>query len=101
MADINIDEAKAKIWIGDVESEIDNVEKLIKKINGAVSEAAGEDDTIMQGIYKVGTTMEETWTVMCDGLKEATVQINNALTKIFTQAQEVLEDIDTLKNKIR
>ena len=100
MADISIDEAKAKIWMDDVRNEINAVEAILKKVNGALTTVAGDDDSIMQGIYKVGTTMESVWTSMCNGFKSAHSILEEALTKLVSSAQNVIDDADTLKNSI-
>jgi len=100
MADISIDEAKAKIWMEDVNSELAAVESILKKVNGALTTVAGSDDSIMNGIYKVGTTMESAWNTMCTNFKSAQSKLAEAISKIVSSAQNVINDADALKYKI-
>lgn len=101
MADISIDEGKAKIWLLEVKHELDAVEALLKKVNSVNSDPAGSDDTIMNNIYTFSTTVETAWNSMCSGFKSAQDKIEEAITAIIKQATSVIDDVDTLKSKIR
>lgn len=100
MADISIDEAKAKIWMDDVNSELNAVESILRKVNGALTTVAGSDDSIMNGIYKVGVAMENAWTIMCNNFKSAQSKVAEAISKIVVSAQNVIDDADALRTKI-
>lgn len=100
MADISIDEAKAKIWMEDVNAELYAVEIILKNVNTSLTTVAGQDDTIMNGIYNVGKALESAWTTMTSNFKTAQNKIKQAITEIIASAQNVIDDIDVLKSKI-
>ncbi len=100
MADISIDEAKAKIWTDDVNAEIEAVRGILKDVNSSLTTVAGSEDKIMQGIYKIGTTMESVWNNMCNKFEESQGKLREALAKIGQAVQQVVDDADSLKNKI-
>lgn len=100
MPDISIDEAKAKQWIVDSTSEINAVEIILTNVASAVSTVAGSDDTIMEGIYKVGTKMESVWKKLCNAIKESSSYIEESITKIVAAGQEVIDETTGLGNKI-
>ena len=54
-ANISIDAEKAEIWVKDVEAEIEEVNGVLNRVTGVLTTVAGDDDTIMQGIYNYGT----------------------------------------------
>ena len=100
MMDISIDEAKAKIWMDDVNAEIEAVRNLLKQVNTANCTVAGSDDTIMDGIYNVGTALESSWTRMCNSFDEAQEKVAETISHISKTVINVLEDIDSIKSKI-
>lgn len=100
MADISIDEAKAKIWLDDVNAEIDAVEGILKKVNSSVTTPAGSDDSIMKGIEKIGVAMENAWTAMCNHFKQSQSKLKEAIDMIVRSAQTVIDDADSVKSKV-
>ena len=98
MADISIDEARAQAWLKDVKYELDAVEVVLKNVQTSLQTVAGEDDTIIQGIYKLGTGMEEKWTGMCQQFKETCVEIGEAIVNLSNTAVEIVSGFaDILK----
>ena len=100
MMDMSIDEAKAKIWIDDVNAEISAVRTLLRKVNNANSTIAGVDDSIMDGIYTVGTALESAWTKMCNSFDEAQSKLVEAVAKIGKTVSGVLENVDSVKARV-
>ena len=98
--DISIDEAKAKIWMDDVNSELSAVRALLKKVNMANAEVAGSDDTIMEGIYKVGVAMGNAWDKMCNIFDDAGSKIKEGLTKLDSTVQHVVQEVESVRAKI-
>lgn len=96
MADISIDEARAQAWLKDVKYELDAVEVVLKNVQTSLQTVVGEDDTIMQGIYKLGTGMEEKWTEMCNQFKETCVEVGEAIGMIAKTAVEVVEGFSSI-----
>jgi len=101
MADISIDEAKAKIWLDDVNAELEAVEGVLAKVTQSFTTPAGSGDSIMDGIYKVGTTMETTWNELCKGFKSAYNNIVESVKRLSEEAGKVIGDADTLKDRVR
>ena len=101
MADISIEEAKAKIWMDDVKNELVAVEAILKKVNSSLMTTAETDDSIMKGIYKVGTAMETAWSKMCGNFKNAQKNLSDAISKIVISVDSVVQDAEALKNTIQ
>ncbi len=101
MADISIEEARAKIWLMDVERELDAVQDVLDKVSKVLTTVVGSDDTIMQGLYKVGETMESVWGTLCKNFKEAHHNVSEAVKIVVGAAQDVVEDVEVLKGKIK
>ena len=91
MANISINQAQADAWLKNVKYEMDAVEAVLKNVHTALQEYPGKDDTIMQGIYKLGTGMEEKWTGMCNQFKETCVGLGKAIGLIAEAADNVVE----------
>ena len=98
--DISIDEAKAKIWMDDVNAELSDVRHLLKRVNTAVADVAGSDDTIMEGIYKVGVAMGNAWDKMCNIFDEAGSKIREGLSKMGSTVQHVVQEVESVRAKI-
>lgn len=101
MADISIEEARAKIWLMDVERELNSVQEVLDKVSKVLTTVAGSDDTIMQGLYKVGETMESVWGSLCKNFNEAHHNVSEAVKLVISTAQDVVDDVDVLKGKIK
>lgn len=91
MADISINQAAAESWLKDVKYELDQVELILKKVQTSLQNYPGKNDTIMQGIYKLGTGMEEKWTVMCNQFKETCVGVGKTIDLIAKTAEDVVD----------
>ena len=100
MSDISLEEARAKIWMDDVNSELEAVEAILKKVHSSLTTTAGSDDSIMNGIWKVGTAMENAWNTLCNNFKSAQSKMALGIAKLVATAQEVIDDADALKSKI-
>lgn len=98
--DISIDEARANTWIYDVETELDLVRTLMKKASTSITTPAGEDDTIMQGISKMGDQLNTVWTQACNVYEKATNLLKDALKAITKAGSEVMADLDSTKARI-
>lgn len=100
MPDISINEAKAKIWIDDVNHELEQVESILKKVNASLTTTAGSGDSIMEGIYKVGMAMETAWTAMCNNFKSAQELIKNAVDVLGKTGVTIIDEAEALRNKV-
>lgn len=100
MQSMSIDEAKAQQWIHEVNSEIELVEELLRKVNQVSTTSVVADDTIMQGIYNTCNILQESWNRMCDRVKKSTGIIQSAIKLVAPAVQEVIENLDKVKGKI-
>jgi archaellum component FlaC len=100
MADISIEQEKAKQWMADVKNELELVEALLKTVTAASTTVPGDDDVIMQGVEKTCETLTQFWNTMCEGFKSASSLLEEAINKIGQVADEVIEDINTVRGKI-
>ena len=100
MADISIEEAKAKVWLDDVNNELNEVEVILNKVNTCLTTVIGSDDTIMAGICNIGTAMENAWGNMCKAFKNVQGSVGKVLSQLFTTAQNVVDDADAIRAKI-
>ena len=96
---MSIDEARAKVWLDDVNHELQAVRALLKKVQTANTEVAGSDDTIMEGIYQVGVAMDNAWSQMCNIFDEVQEKLNSTIAKIREAVREKVEEITALKGK--
>ena len=97
--DLSIDEAKAKIWMDDVNSELSAVRALLKKVNTANSEVVDSDDTIMGGIYKVGVAMGNAWDKMCNIFDDVQDKVRGGIDKIGQTVSNVVEEVEAIRAK--
>ena len=100
MADLSIDEAKAKQWIQDVNDEINSVEAILQKVTAASVAIPGEDDSIMNGIEGLCKTLSSFWDNMCKGFRTAENKLEELVNLIGKTGQELMDDIGTLKARI-
>ena len=97
---MKIDEAKARIWIQDVEIELDAVEQIQKNVTEALMEIPEEQDDIFVGIVNTAQLLQGKWHTMCGGFKNATSHVKEAIDSIKQGVQDVVEDLSTLKGKL-
>ncbi len=100
MRDLSIDEARAKVWMEDVNQEIEEVEALLKQINRAASAIPGEDDVIMQNIESTCNVLTDFWNQMCNGFKSANKSLASIIENIGKAATNVVDDINSVKSRI-
>lgn len=98
-ADLSIDEARAQIWINDVNSELELVRGVLKKTNTAITTIPTEDDTIFQGIRKVGQTLGNVWDKVCNAFDQSKDFIGKAIQNAATAGQELAEGAQSLATK--
>lgn len=102
MADkIKLDEMRAKLWIQDVNTEIELVEGVLKKVTAAMTEVPGEDDPIYKGIKKIGNTLTEVWNNTIMTFKKSGSAIKDTIDKVSKAAQELAEEGENVNTKMR
>lgn len=100
MYDLNIDEARAKIWIDDVNNEITIVKDLLTKVSTVSTTTPQEEDDIMKGIASTCTTMRYFWDKMCDGFGKTINLLKDAVTNMVNATNQAVEDAKTVENKV-
>ena len=100
MVDISIDEAKAKIWLDDVNAELEAVERILSKVTQSFTSPAGNDDSIMDGIYKVGTTMETAWNELGKAFTSALSTLKEVVKRLVVEGSKVIDDASQLEKRV-
>lgn len=100
MADISIDEARARQWIEDVNVEIENVEAVLKRVAEVSTTVPGEDDVIMNSIESTCRALSDFWGTMCSGFKKASKSIANVVDTINNATEKILDDINSVHSRI-
>ena len=98
--DLNIDEARARIWIGDVENEIRIVKELLVKVSTASATTPEEEDDIMKGIATTCDTMRNFWEKMCEGFTGMVAKLVESIEKMSTATSDVVTDVTDVRNKV-
>lgn len=99
LADLSIDEARAQLWINDVENEIELVRGVLKKTETAIITIPTEDDTIFQGIRKAGQALENAWAKACNAYGDSKDFIRKAIQNATNAGRELAEGAQNLASK--
>ena len=99
MADIKIDEARAKIWISDVKNELELVETVLKNVTTSITTIPTDDDVIFKGIRKAGETLNNAWTKVCSVFKEVGNLVNDVVTRTTSTAEELHQEVESLNQR--
>ena len=98
--DLNIDEARARNWVADVENEISIVKDLLTKVSTASTTTPAEEDDIMKGIEQTCVTMRNFWDKMCSGFSGLIDNLKQAIEKMANSTNEVVGDVNEVRNKV-
>ena len=101
MADRNIDQAKAKAWVADVKTEIEEVNKILVEVGNVCKEMPNENDPIVQLIEQTGTFIDNAWKEAKNGFADAWDKIDAVVDGIGNAAKAVAEKIDGFAKSIR
>lgn len=96
MADIKIDEARAKVWVSDVQNELEIVERVLKNVTTSITTIPTDDDVIFQGIRKAGETLNNAWTKVCGVFKEVGRLVNDVVNRTTSTAEELHQSVETI-----
>lgn len=102
MADISFKEVEAKMWADDVDAEVEAVEQILKNVTTALTTMTTNEtaDTIMSGIYNVGSAMESAWSVLCNTFKKVTSEyVRESIKRVVNKAVELDGALDSIKAK--
>lgn len=98
--DLNMDTVKAENWKREVDAELDSVDVLLKKVAELCQETLGEDDTMMQVIYNVGTELSTTWTTLGNTLKEVQGEFGNIIKTVSDVVETGKEKMEKYRSNI-
>ncbi len=92
---LSLDEAKADMWISNVQNEIEMAESILRDISrDCYQNNVHETDTILKGISDVARTAEDVWGDVISTFQTVTSTLNGFITSMkeaVGKAQEVLE----------
>jgi len=101
MADkIKMEEARARVWISEVNTELELVNDTLTKVTQAITSVPASDDTIMNGILKVGNTLEDIWATTCKVFREVGKGIEGIITKTVADYQEREEALNAAHGRM-
>lgn len=101
MADLSFKEERARQWMMDVQNEIQLVHAELQKVNSEAEITPGDEDTILQGIQKCNTAMQDGWTRLCNGFTEATNKVNGAIESLVKVVTQQRQDVDNLTARMK
>lgn len=91
--DISIDEAKARAWINDVNSEIIQVESILANVGNEITNVIDDDDPIMVGIEKYGKEMQDVSGTMVKEFKSAMNNVEDAVNKLVEGIRKIVDEV--------
>ncbi len=101
MADIKIDQQKAKNWIADVKAELNSVDDVLIAVGNVCAEMPNKDDSFVQLIETTGDFIDDAWRETKNGFKSAWEKIENAIDDIGRVAGQVEELFIDLGNQVK
>lgn len=101
MADLGFKEERAKQWMKDVLQEIELVNAELRKVNTECEITPGEEDTILQGLQKCNTEMQNGWNRLCTGFTEATNKVQSAFGRIANTLMGIGKDLENLTTRMK
>lgn len=98
---LDMETALAASWKREVDVELDEVRTLLTKVSEECKTVAGEEDTLMQTVYDVGTQLSTNW----DKLNNRFVEVQNYCTEIINTSikagETSMEMIEQYLNRVR
>lgn len=98
--DVSIDEARARVWIMDVYTEINAVNNVLERISGAQKEMPGENDSIMSVIVKTGEATGNLWKTMTRAFQDSCNFVEDAIKRYGTVGSQVVESFEEQRKKL-
>lgn len=99
---MTIDEAKADMWIEEVENQINLAESILRDIARDCYQDPSEDDTILRGIKTVAENAENAWNEVIGAFNTVTKNLRSTIKSIkdaVQRAQEKIEEAAAVFNK--
>ena len=100
MADVSINEMKAKVWIQEVQNELALVNNVMRGVDETLSRIPTEGDTITENLEKIGKAMEDICQRLNNGFTEIGKKISTAISNAHKVGTKVVDEIGTARAKI-
>lgn len=101
MADMKLQADPAAKWVGEVQTETKEVEKLLKQVTDECSTFPGSNDTIFKLIEKTGNMLNDTWTAATNAYKDAWEKVGEGIDTVIQKGKKVEESFDSYIAKHR
>jgi len=100
MANLSIDEAKAKAWINDVNSELEAVKIITDKMTEVILSDPAQDDVIIKTYLGWGEKLNSCWTTIAQGYRTSGEIMMGTINKIITAVREKMAQLEELANRV-
>ncbi len=102
MADMQFDEVRINEWKQDIDTEIEQVSRLLNEVWDELTRDPIEGDTVLKTIYDMGTKLESLWKDLNSTFKKvqevATSMFQKFMRAISETAEKVAEATGQMKN---
>ncbi len=99
--DNNVEVAKAKAWVAEVQAEFEAVHALLKQVAEECMQKPEEDDTILNAFAEAGQQLQDTWTLLNNVFDAAVDALLSIVGTVAKFVQEVVEAVSDYRSKIR
>ena len=100
MADLKIDQARAKSWIKDVQNELALTEGTLDKAKEELETFPGEDDTVFLMVEKTNNLLNEAWSATTKAFNDAWSEIDEGLDQLGKAGERVKEAFNDFQAQI-
>lgn len=100
MANLSIDEARAKAWIEEVNSELKMVTEITDKMTEVILSDPAKDDSIIKTFVGWGEKLNNCWSNISKGYRTCGDIMVSTINKIVTAVQEKLAQLEELANRV-
>ena len=104
MADLKLDTARAKVWIMEVQSELNDVYSTLRIVEGLCNspvDADGKDDTLFEVMKNVQKQMETSWDNARNVFEETWNALDDGINRVIQTGEELTEKMQKLMNRDR
>jgi len=100
MANLSIDEAKAKAWIEDVKNELEEVRVITKNLTEVITSDPAQDDAVIKVFLGWGEKLNNCWTTMATGYRTCGEIMTGTINKIVTAVREKMAQLEELASRV-
>lgn len=92
---LNFEVAKANAWSRKVESEFQEIDRLLSQVTECIQTNKAEEDPIIKTIYDVGTEMQGKWSELKTGFDSAISCFNEIGSIISSGIEDSVEKVSS------